>query len=121
MIFAIRLTEEHEDVFNDLYLDKNDITSILAKHAKLYADNPRVAYLPPSVRSQSDPLGQRGYLIWQSELGHFEKQEYQDWVYAYGTDPIFSRPLNLKDTFDYKSLGLEKLIDESINKDYYNN
>lgn len=114
MIFAIRIYSDHEDIFNKLYLTRNDILAVLIKHAKLHTEHVKVAYFEPHIKNMQDPLGQRGYLIWCSEpVINSDTASYQKWLengYSGSCSfDVYAEPPELADTFDYKALGLEGL------------
>lgn len=125
MIFAIRVIPRYADVFKELYLTSNDIVTVINKHANLYTDNESIIYMPPDKLDKIDPLGCRGYLGWESEPSDLENENFLKWVSRWDEDcehgSIYPCSPELKDAFDYKALGLQKLIDECNNKDYYNN
>lgn len=123
MIFAIRLSSACQGLFENRKLTDRDLVKILKSHAKKYITNPTHVMWHSELPNKRDPLGTSGSLIWLDldDESDFDSKEFGDWSNLY-TNPfshssskfaqidVYSKPPELKDTFDFDALGLTPFI-----------
>jgi len=118
MIFMIRIDPLCSEIIDKLYMTSYDIVSVIQKHIKycgVEVKDARIFYLP-SFTPEGDVYRGNGYLIWHYNTTECEIAESD----AFIKNPIphcnsarieiYSNPPELKDTFDFKALGLEDIL-----------
>lgn len=126
MILWIKLTPACEDIFKDLKLTENDVSTIISNHAKQYCKIPDIIQYERPEKPKIEGLtglgqtGLVGHIGWSYEgwvstnedeaiLQDFLENKTKFKSPSIPEIKIYSEPPELAETFDYAALGLGRI------------